>query len=100
MRLYRNMKSRVLGIQKEKAHLYLGKELIEKGKFYAWALKDEQFLSLFEAYRQSNYSRRMAPTVDRINSLQGYVETNMRWLTHSENSRLGALSKWNKPRAV
>lgn len=33
MRIYRNMKSRVEGVQKLKAHLYQGKELLSKEEF-------------------------------------------------------------------
>ena len=34
MRCYRNMKSRITGVQKQKAHLYVGKSLLEKELFY------------------------------------------------------------------
>lgn len=34
MRGYRNMQSRVTGVQKKKAHLYLGKELLPRDEFY------------------------------------------------------------------
>lgn len=33
MRVYRNMKSRVEGIQKLKSHLYEGKEILDKQSF-------------------------------------------------------------------
>src|SRR5437868_1147795 len=38
MRLYRNMQSRVTGVQKKKYHLYEGKELLPRAEFYDWAL--------------------------------------------------------------
>lgn len=91
MRLYRNMKSRVLGIQKQKAHLYEGKELLPKEEFYAWA-KSKKFYKMYAVYCDSGRDRRLAPTVDRIDSSLGYTVSNMRWLTHSENSRLGSLA--------
>lgn len=36
MRMYRNMKSRVTGVQSKKAHLYKGKDLLAKEDFYEW----------------------------------------------------------------
>lgn len=39
------------------------------------------------------YDRKLAPTVDRVNSTLGYEVWNMEWVTHSENSRRGAVSK-------
>jgi len=34
MRCYRNMQSRVTGVLKHKAHLYEGKELLDRQQFY------------------------------------------------------------------
>lgn len=99
VRLYRNMQSRVSGVQSLKAHLYLGKELLPREEFYLWASRSPEFLSMFKAWEDSGYSRKLTPSVDRIDSNLGYFLRNMRWLTHSENSRHGSLSKWNKHRA-
>lgn len=96
MRSYRNMKSRVLGIVKKKAHLYVGKEIVSKDQFYQWALNNDTFKALFEAYKQSGYNIKYAPSVDRVDSTIGYRLDNMRWLTHSQNSLLGTLSRHNK----
>ncbi len=93
MRLYRNMKSRITGVQKEKFHLYEGKPLLSKEAFYAWAKNDMRFRNLFEFYTQSGYDRKLAPSVDRVDSSKGYVLENMEWVTHSENSRRGSISK-------
>ena len=93
MRLYRNMKSRVSGVQKLKAHLYKGKYLLPKDDFYKWAKNDKDFNVLFNEWELSNYDRKIAPSIDRIDSLGGYSLVNMRFITHSENSRLGAISR-------
>jgi hypothetical protein len=94
MRLYRNMKSRISGVQKEKYHLYEGKELLSKDEFYEWAKSNDTFLVLFDEYKKNEYDRRLAPSVDRIDSSKGYEISNMEFVTHSENSRRGSLSKW------
>ena len=98
MRLYRNMQSRITGVQKQKSHLYVGKELLSREDFYKWAKETTviKFTEMFEVYKNSGFDRKLSPTVDRVDSQKGYTPDNMRWLTHSENSRLGSLSQRNK----
>lgn len=98
MRLYRNMQSRINGVQKLKAHLYNGKHLIDRQVFYDWALNNETFDKLFKDYEISGYDRKLAPSVDRINSKFGYELNNMEFVTHSENSRRGGLYKPSQSR--
>lgn len=93
MRLYRNMESRVTGIQKQKHHLYRGLSLLPRQEFYDWAKSNQEFWNLFSEWVSSQYDRRKTPTVDRIDSSKGYTLNNMEWVTHSENSRRGALSR-------
>jgi len=96
MRKYRNMQSRVVGIQKKKAHLYKGKCLLERDEYYKWAFDSREFNRLYEEWVKSEYDRKLCPTVDRINPDEGYCLENMRWITHSENSRLGAVARNKK----
>ncbi len=96
MRSYRNMLSRVSGVQVKKAHLYEGLDILTKEEFYNWSINDETFNSLFDGYQESDYDMRLAPSVDREDSSLGYNLDNMRWLHHWRNSQLGALSKHNK----
>lgn len=93
MRLYRNMKSRTEGVQRKKYHIYEGKELLPKDKFYLWAEGNVDFEKLFEDYRASGFERRLAPSVDRIDPTRGYSIDNMEFVTMSENSRRGAISR-------
>lgn len=96
MRSYRNMQSRVEGVTHLKNHLYLGKDIMSRDDFYEWSLSDEYFNVLFDTWVYSDYDRRLSPSVDRIDSTKGYIAGNVRWLTHSENSRLGAMNKPKK----
>ena len=96
MRKYRNMQSRVTGVQRLKSHLYLGKSLLPRNEFYGWAKSSNTFKELFRVWQNSGYVRKMCPTVDRIDPQEGYELENMRWITHSENSRLGAISRNQK----
>lgn len=93
VRAYRNMKSRISGVQKVKHHLYDGKTLLSKEDFYTWAKASSEFQALFTAWEASDYDRKLTPSVDRIDSSQGYELGNMEWVTHSENSRRGAKSR-------
>lgn len=94
MRTYRNMQSRVTGVQKKKAHLYKGLDLLPREDFYTWALCSEDFKLLWEDWIVSQYDQKLTPSVDRVDSSKGYSLCNMRWITHSENSRLGTLSRY------
>ncbi len=93
MRLYRNMKSRIDGVQKSKHHLYRGLGILDKGIFYKWAINCPEFHSLFDEYESSGYPRKLAPSVDRIDSSVGYRIDNMEFVTMSENSRRGSISR-------
>lgn len=83
---YRNMKSRVTGVQKKKAHLYLGLPLLDKKEFYEWSIASHDFNALFDLWVICQYDRKICPSVDRIDSSNGYVKDNIRWVTHSQNS--------------
>lgn len=100
VRLYRNMKSRITGIQKIKYHLYKDKTLLDKQEFYKWAMNCRQFEHLFTKWQEAQYDRGLTPSVDRINSDMGYEISNMEWVTHSENSRRGSLSQAEKRRSA
>lgn len=91
MRTYRNMKSRIAGIQKKKAKLYAGKEILDKSEFYQYSLNNENFKSLYNNWILANYDRKLTPSIDRIDSKYGYTLENIQWLTHSENSRKASL---------
>ena len=93
VRMYRNMKSRTLGIQYKKAHLYMGLDLLDKQDFYQWANASAEFHEMFAAWETSGHCRKLTPTVDRIDSSKGYEVGNMQWLTHSDNSKKGNRSR-------
>ena len=87
VRCYRNMLSRVTGVTKNKNHLYLGKEILKKEIFYNWAIADQDFNELFNNWEKVEYERKSTPSIDRINSANGYTLDNIRWITFAENSR-------------
>ena len=96
MRCYRNMQSRIFGIQKLKYHLYKDREIMSREDFYEFSINDKQFNELYDAWVNAEYNRKLCPSIDRIDSSKGYTMDNVRWITHSENSRLGAMSRYKK----
>lgn len=95
-RTYRNMRTRISGIQHKKYHLYCGKELLDKNIFYNWSLNNIDFNQLFNQWESKNYPNKLSPSIDRIDPKEGYKIENMQWITHSENSKKGALSRFKK----
>jgi len=93
MRTYRNMESRVKGIAQQKQHLYSDLPVLCRKDFYNWSSADENFNTLYEAWVESGYDRKLSPSIDRIDTSAGYTIGNIRWVTHSENSRGGG--KWS-----
>ena len=89
VRIYRNMLSRVKGIQKKNIHIYEGLPIVEKEVFYKWALNNKDYNLLYDKWVELNYDRMDAPSIDRINSKKGYVLDNMRWITFRQNCSLG-----------
>ena len=87
MRMYRNMQSRITGVQTKKSHLYLGKELMSKDEFYSIAKNSDKLKALFTEWELSCYSRRLAPSIDRIDSSKGYTFDNVRFVQFHENCR-------------
>lgn len=90
---YSGMKTRVNGKNSHKSSVE-GKELLSKGDFLKWCYKKENiasFLILYENWKATNYSNKIAPSIDRINNKKGYFIGNIRWITLSKNSK-----KYNK----
>jgi hypothetical protein len=91
---YANMQRRVWGITKP--HLYAGLELLPRDRFYDWSLAESDYPRLFAEWDTAGRPLRLAPSIDRIDPTKGYVLGNMRWITHSDNSRGGAQSRWSQ----
>jgi hypothetical protein len=87
MRMYRNMQSRITGVQSKKSHLYLGKELMSREDFYFIAKNSDKLKALFAEWELSNYNRRLTPSIDRIDSSLGYTLDNVRFVQFHENCR-------------
>ena len=94
MLTYNNMKRRVDGYVKP--HIYNGLAICERNDFYEWCKRNDDFISLYKDWIDSGCERKLSPSIDRIDSNKGYSIDNIQWITHSENSRKGALSRFGK----
>ena len=65
---------------------YYGREYLSEDEWWEWVDKTyKTFMSLYLAWQESGYSRRKAPSVDRVDNSRGYTSDNMQWLTLSAN---------------
>lgn len=88
---YGNMRNRVLG--KSKPHLYKGLPILSRQEFLYWAKEDITFCILFNYWKENGYKLKDRPSINRVDTRKGYTLDNVEWITHSENSKLGALNK-------
>lgn len=87
------MRDRVLRKNGSRAHLYYGLPILRRKDFYNWALNQPRFLLLLNEYIHAGFSRKLAPSIDRLNPNKGYTLGNMEWVTLSENSRRAAVTR-------
>lgn len=88
---YKDMKQRVSSPSRHGAKLYYGLSLMSLEEFMAWASADSVFNKLWKAFILSGRVRRLTPTIDRIDTLRGYVAGNVQFLTHSQNTKKALL---------
>jgi len=84
---YVSMKSRVDGRgSKHNRHVYAGLPICTKEEFIEWSIQDLDFIRLFSEYDRGVTELKQAPSIDRIDSTNGYVLGNMQWLSLSDNA--------------
>jgi hypothetical protein len=96
-----NMKKRVEGRSSRDAHLWAGLPILPKEVFVEWSRNHPDFIRLFKRWTMADRDRKLAPSINRMNSDKGYTLDNMEWITHSQNCSLaGTVKSFNKRRAV
>jgi len=90
---YRFMKRRINDKLAVNAKYYVGKELLKKQDFLNANMGNTEFLKLFKNWTAHGYIRKLAPSVNRIDSSKGYTLDNMEWVTMSQNSVLANVVK-------
>jgi len=72
-------------VNSPKKPLYFGLSIMTKDEFYKWSLGDVNFIALFREWVDSDYQLKLTPSVDRVVSSEGYILSNVEWVTFSEN---------------
>lgn len=90
---YKEMRCRVEGKRPRGRHRYEGLSICDKEDFLNWSEVDLVLHMLYRGWVESNYDKRLSPSVDRIDPTQGYILSNIRWVTHSQNSSDGGKNK-------
>lgn len=82
---YYMMKGRCSGKSNHKS--YNGMEILAYDEWMEWTEKTyDVFIKLFRLWQESEYDRRLSPSIDRIDNKKGYIVGNMQWLTNYENT--------------
>lgn len=98
-KMYRDMRARVTGTKKgavadRTKHIYIGKSILPRDVFMQWARNHPDFLNLYKRYVMNDFERRLAPSVNRMDSRKGYTLDNMEWMSSGQNSGLsGTVTK-------
>lgn len=87
---YSGMKRRVEGRHVHNRGNWKGKPILPRDVFVQWAKNHPDFLSLYKRYVMNDFDRKLAPSINRIDSNKGYTLDNMEWLTSSQNSGLAS----------
>jgi hypothetical protein len=88
---YTQLKQRVEGRAGRKYGV-MGKPLLSYEDYCVWLNNNiDNFERLYVDWEASGFTRKLTPSIDRIDNTRGYEADNMRWITVTENSR-----KFNK----
>jgi hypothetical protein len=84
---YHGMKTRVNGTSISHYTSSFGKDLLSKKEFFEWCeINKKEFEYIYNKWKNSNFERKLSPSVDRLDNKKGYLKDNIRWITQQENS--------------
>jgi hypothetical protein len=68
-----------------------GKPFLTWDEFLEWyEVTESEFKMLYDNWVASGYTRKLSPSVDRIDATKGYIKNNLQWLTVSDNCKKNA----------
>ena len=85
--IYSTMKRRCTNPNSSSAKYYLGLPLLDREEFLDFSLNDEELKKMFKEWIDSEWDRKLTPSIDRIFPNLGYTINNIQWVTLSENCK-------------
>jgi len=82
------MRTRELG-RCSHPHSSTGKGILLRNEFMSWCYRNENydiFIGIYNNWKENNFIHKLSPSIDRINNNIGYYQSNIQWLTLSDNS--------------
>lgn len=89
--MYSDMKKRV---STPKYIYWYGKSILSKQKFEYWIKRNNKFKRLFNIWKNKDYNNMIKPSIDRINSNEGYILGNIQILLNEENRTKARNKRW------
>ena len=63
-------------------------ELLSRDEFYSWTIAiDDNFCQYYYSYSESNYDKKLAPVIERIDKSKGFIVGNIKWTIQKNKNR-------------
>lgn len=83
---YSGMRSRTRSKRKRDA-AYFGLPILTRQEFIEWASSDSTYKQLYTEWVSKDYDYLSTPSIDRIDSFQGYTLDNIQWIKLHDNMK-------------
>lgn len=83
---YNGIRQRVEG-RATREYKVKGSECLTYEQYCMWVKSNiDDFENVYQQWASSGFTNKLAPSIDRVNNKLGYIPSNMRWVTKSQNS--------------